>query len=200
MMRHIRTVILLAGILMPLSLSASPSAVDPLAAVFPTGRVTVLARAALLFPADAEYRKIFGGQRPYFEFKIGADIIRNLYLWGGWGFFSGSGTIPIVDEQAETSQNILSLGAGYRLLVAPHFAVRAEAGISMISYKESGIGLEVSGSGIGIRAGVGGFYIISKTLFAEVGLDYASASSTTEDGLKLRLGGFTFGAGVGLRF
>ena len=93
------------------------------------------------------------------------DIIRNLYLWGAWGFFGGTGTIPLVDEKAEAFQDILSFGAGFRL-----------------------------------RAGVAGFYIFSRTVFAEVGLDWARASSTAEDGHKLRLGGWILGAGLGVRF
>jgi len=58
----------------------------------------------------------------------------------------------------------------------------------------------VSGSGIGPRAGVSGFYSFSRTAFAEVGLDWTHASSTTPDGLQLRLGGWILGAGLGLRF
>lgn len=200
MIRHIRTVILLAGILIPLSLSASPAAGDAPTATVPAGRWTVLARTALLFPADAEYRKIYGERRPYLELKVGADIARNLYLWGAWGSFGGTGTIPLVDEEAESSQNTLSFGAGFRLRITPRLGARAEVGFSRIGYKEKAMGLEVSGSGTGLRAGVAGFYIFSRTVFAEVGLDWARASSTTEDGLELRLGGWILGAGLGLRF
>ncbi len=200
MIRHIRTVILLVGILLRLSLSASPAAGDAPTATVPAGRWTVLARTALLFPADAEYRKIYGERRPYFELKVGADIARNLYLWGAWGSFSGTGTIPLVDEEAESSQNILSFGAGFRLSITPRLGARAEVGFSRIGYKEKAMGLEVSGSGTGLRAGVSGFYTFSRTVFAEVGLDWAHASSTTEDGLELRLGGWILGAGLGLRF
>jgi hypothetical protein len=200
MKRRIGMVILLAGILIRLSLSASPAAGNAPAATVPAGRLTVLARTALLFPADAEYRKIYGEQRPYFELKVGADIARNLYLWGAWGFFGGTGTIPVVDEEAESFQNILSFGAGFRLRITPRLGARAEAGLSRIGYKDKAMGLEVSGSGLGPRAGVAGFYVFSKTLFIEVGLDWAHASSTTEDGLNLRLGGWILGAGLGLRF
>jgi hypothetical protein len=200
MIRNIGTVILLAGILICLSLSALPLAGDAPTATVPAGRWTVLARTALLFPADAEYRKIYGGQRPYFELKVGADIYRNLYLWGAWGFFSGTGTIPLVDEKAESFQNILSFGAGFRLRITPRLGARAEVGFSRIGYKDKAMGLEVSGSGIGPRAGVSGFYTFSRTVFAEVGLDWTRASSTTEDGLELRLGGWILGAGLGLRF
>jgi hypothetical protein len=200
MIRHTRTVILLAGILISLSLSASPAAGDAPTAIVPAGRWTVLARTAMLFPEDAEYRKIYGERRLYLELKVGADIGRNLYLWGAWGSFGGTGTIPLVDEEAEASQNILSFGAGFRLRITPRLGARAEVGFSRIGYKEKAMGLEVSGSGTGLRAGVGGFYIFSRTVFIEVGLDWARASSTTEDGLKLRLGGWILGAGLGLRF
>lgn len=200
MIRHITRVILLAGIFIGLSLSALPAAGDAPTATVPAGRWTVLARAALLFPADAEYRKIYGEQRPYFELKVGADVYRNLYLWGAWGFFSGTGTIPLVDEKAESFQSILSFGAGFRLRITPRLGARAEVGLSRIGYKDKALGLEVSGSGIGLRAGVSGCYIFSRTLFAEVGLDWTHASSTTEDGLELRLGGWILGAGLGLRF
>ncbi|MGD1010604.1 MAG: hypothetical protein ABR951_10680 [Candidatus Aminicenantales bacterium] len=200
MIRHIRTVILLAGIFIGLSLSALPAAGDSPTATVPSGHWTVLARTALLFPADAEYRNIYGERRPYFELKVGADIYRNLYLWGAWGFFSGTGTIPLVDEKAESFQNILSFGAGFRLRITPRLGARAEVGFSRIGYKEKAMGLEVSGSGIGPRAGVSGFYSFSRTAFAEVGLDWTHASSTTPDGLQLRLGGWILGAGLGLRF
>jgi hypothetical protein len=200
MIRHTGKVILLAGILICLSFSASPLAGDAPTATAPSGRWTVLARAALLFPADAEYRKIYGEQRPYFELKVGADIARNLYLWGAWGFFGGTGTIPLVDEKAESFQSILSFGAGFRFMITPRLGARAEVGFSRIGYKDKAMGLEVTGSGIGPRAGVSGFYVFSRTLYADVGLDWARASSTTEDGLKLRLGGWILGAGLGLRF
>jgi hypothetical protein len=193
-------VILLAGILIRLSLSASPAAGSAPTAISPAGRWTVLARTALLFPADAEYRKIYGEQRPYFELKIGADIARDLYLWGAWGFFGAKGTIPLVDEDAESFQNILSFGAGFRLRITPRLGARAEVGFSRIGYKDKAMGLEVSGSGIGPRAGVAGLYNFSRTFFIEVGLDWVHASSTTEDGLNLRLGGWILGAGLGLRF
>lgn len=200
MIRHIRTVILLAGILIPLSLTASPSAGDAPTATVPAGRWTVLARTAPLFPADAEYRKIYGERRPYLELKVGADIARNLYLWGAWGSFGGRGTIEIVDQEAESSQNILSFGAGFRLRITSRMGTRAEVGFSRIGYKEKAMGLEVSGFGTGLRAGVAGFYIFSRTVFAEVGLDWARASSETDDGIKFELGGWILGAGLGLRF
>jgi hypothetical protein len=192
--------VFLAGILISLALSASPAVGGVPTAIFPAGRWTVLARTALLFPADAEYRRIYGEQRPYFELKVGADIARNLYLWGAWGFFSGTGTIPLVDEEAESFQSILSFGAGFRLRITPRLGARAEVGFSRIGYKDKAMGLEVSGSGMGPRAGVAGFYVFSKTVFIEVGLDWVHASSTTEDGLSLRLGGLILGAGLGLRF
>jgi hypothetical protein len=200
MIRHMRTAILLAAILISVSLSASPAAGDAPRAVVPAGRWTVLARGALLYPEDAEYRKIYGKQRLYLELKVGADIVRNLYLWGAWGSFGGTGTIPIVDEKARAFQNILSLGAGFRLRLASRLGARAEVGISRIDYREKTMDLKVSGYGTGVRAGVAGFYMFSRTVFTEIGLDWTRASSTTEDGLEFRLGGWILGAGLGLRF
>ena len=165
MKRQIQTVILLAGILTSLSLSASPGKGEETTAKAPTGHFTVLARTALLLPADAEYRKIYGERRPYFELKVAADITRNLYLWGAWGSFSGTGTIPLVDEEAKSVQNILSLGAGFRLWITSRLGAGAEVGLSRIGYKEKAMGLEVSGFGTGVRAGFSGFYYFSRTVF-----------------------------------
>jgi hypothetical protein len=72
-----------------------------------------------------------------------------------------------------------------------------EVGAAGIGYREEAMGLVVSGSRLGIRAGAG-LLFLSRTLFTGLDLGYLGASATVED-VPIKLGGFRASVCVGVR-
>jgi hypothetical protein len=153
----------------------------------------------LLMPADGNYKDVYGSTVFYPGIEAGFSLSDNFFLWFGFGYLSKSGTTPVLEEEASSTQNILGLGGGYQGDFSEKLGFRVQAGILYISYKEEALGEEVSDSAIGF--GLEGSLVMnfSDTIFGLVFLGYDYASDDVE-GVNIKLGGFKIGLGLGIHF
>jgi hypothetical protein len=165
-------------------------------------RWSILAKAGLISPADGDYRKLYGSTKFYPEITAELVVASGFSAWASLGRFSGSGVLEVFDERESLNsvQTILSFGAGFRRMLTDRFGAKVRIGLAWAGYKEEALGMEVTGSGLGMRLGASGFYLFGRGLFGEAGLDWISASDETEEGIKLKLGGLILSAGIGIRF
>ncbi len=149
--------------------------------------------------SDSTYKEIYSSSVIIPEFKVGYFIIKDIYIWGGLGFFSKEGKTPDLGEIAKSSQTFLSFGAGYRGFFTRKFEFTAGIGLSSIKYKEEALGEEVSGSPMGFRLDGSLFYKFNKSIFINFSLGYINGSDDIED-ISIKLGGFNTGLGIGVLF
>ena len=167
--------------------------------VYADEKFMVTAAGSFLMPSDKNYKEIYGKGKFYPEIKAGYKIYRDFYIWAGYGFFSARGTtIPTLNEEAESSQNFLSLGAGYSKKITNRLEYKLELGAFSVSYKEEAMEEKVTGSALGFRLEGGIVFDLIKTFFAEMTIGYLKASDTVE-GISIKLGGFKIGIGFGVR-
>ncbi len=164
-----------------------------------TKKFMVQLNGTLLMPADSGYKDVYGSSVFVPGFQAGYLAGKNILIWIGYDYISGSGTTLALEEEAQSTQHFISLGAGYWGEFSDKLGYRVQAGVLYVSYKEEAMGEEVSGSAIGVvlEGGLvvkfgGGFF---GTLF--LGYDYASDDV---EGVSIKLGGFKTGLGLGICF
>lgn len=151
-----------------------------------------------MISSDSVYRNVYGSGEFYPEFKAGVKIFNNFYAWAGYGFLSAKGqTYPELGLNAEASKKFLSTGLVYRGKGKITFSI--EAGLLSASWEENAMSRLNKGAAIGFRIGGGVIYNWSPIFFTEISSAYLLASDKIDD-IKLKLGGFTAGAGIGFRF
>jgi hypothetical protein len=169
-----------------------------LAAAAPAAdRLMIAAGVSYLQPADSSYRAIYGDHVFYPEAWAGVRVFRGLHVFAGYGWLTKNGLTPDLELEAKSTQRFLWAGIGYVGTVAQMVRFKFEAGAASIGYREEAMGLIVSGSRLGVRAGAG-LLFLSRTLFTGLDLGYLGASDTVED-VKIKLGGFKASVCVGVR-
>lgn len=160
-------------------------------------RLMLAVGVSYLQPADSGYREIYGDKVFAPEAWAGVNIYRGLHAFVGYGWFEKNGTTPDLGLEAKSTQRYFWAGLGYVGRVADMVRLKFEAGAVSIGYREEAMGLIVSGSRLGIRAGAG-LLFLSRTLFTGLDLGYLGASATVED-VPIKLGGFKASVCVGVR-
>ncbi|OGD09931.1 MAG: hypothetical protein A2Y86_00425 [Candidatus Aminicenantes bacterium RBG_13_62_12] len=155
--------------------------------------------AGVQSPADSGYRDIYGRSVFLPEVKAGISLTPAIYLWAGYGLASAEGETPELQSPAESSQNFLSLGGGYRGTISEKIGFKAELGLADVFYREEALGETVSGSALGFTAGGGLTYALGKTFFLQAEAGYLLAQKTIND-VKVKMGGLKAGLGAGIRF
>lgn len=149
--------------------------------------------------SQTEYRQIYGQLVFMPEIKITGLVYRNFTAWGSFGLISKNGFIEEVDEKAHIRQTLLSFGVGYAQKLSAVLRLRAELGLTFISFKEEALEVIAKGSGVGWKIGVNLDYFIGKKMFVMLTTAYSQASDEAQTG-KIKLGGFQAGAGLGFTF
>lgn len=155
--------------------------------------------AGIQSPADSGYRDIYGRSVFLPEVKAGLSLTPALYLWAGYGLASAEGETPELQSPAESSQNFLSLGGGYRGTISSSLGFKAEIGLADVFYREEALGETVSGSALGFTAGAGLTYTLGDTFFLLAEAGYLLAQKTIND-VDVKMGGLRAGLGIGLNF
>ncbi len=169
-----------------------------LAAAAPAAdRLMVAAGLNYMQPSDSGYRAIYGDHVFYPEAWAGVRVFRGLHVFAGCGWLTKNGLTPDLELEAKSTQRFFWAGLGYVGRVADMVQFKFEAGAAGIGYREEAMGLIVSGSRLGIRAGAG-LLFLSRTLFTGLDLGYLGASATVED-VPIKLGGFKASVCVGVR-
>lgn len=164
-----------------------------------TKKPMVQLNGSFLFPADGNYKDVYGGTVFYPGLQAGFCLSENFFLWLGYDYLSKSGTTPVLEEEAKSTQHILGLGCGYQGDISDKLGFRAQAGILYISYKEEALGEEVSDSAIGFGLEASLVLDLGGDFFGLVFLGYDYASDDVE-GVTIKPGGFKTGLGLGVRF
>ena len=155
--------------------------------------------ANYLAPKDEGFKEIYGNSVIYPELKLGYKMSESWILWVRYGFLSATGTTPVLNREAKSTQHFLSGGPGYMGKISPKLLYTLEAGVFYVKYKEEALEEELSDSAIGFRFDGGLMYRLSQTLFVEMTIGYLKASDTIE-GFPVELGGFKAGIGLGAAF
>jgi hypothetical protein len=165
----------------------------------PAPALMVTAGGNLFSSSDAGFRQIYGPSVFLPEIKITGLVHRNISVWGGFAFMAKKGFIEDVAAPAKIRQAMFSFGAGYVYRLNARLQLRAEAGMTIISYKEEALEETLKGSGSGWKIGASFDYFIVKKVFATLAASFSQASDDAQTG-KVKLGGFQLGAGLGLAF
>lgn len=152
-----------------------------------------------LFPGDSGYKDVYGSSLFYPGFEAGFKVVKDIYIFAGYGMIKDTGTTPVLGEEAKSSQNMISFGVGYSGEFSDKFGYRIGIGGVSFSYKEEALGEEVSGSKIGFLLKGGVFYNLGETFFISTSLGYSFASDTV-NGVDIKLGGLQVLIGLGARF
>jgi hypothetical protein len=154
---------------------------------------------SFLFPADGNYKDVYGSSVFYPGIKFGYSLTKSIYLWLGYDYVSKSGTTPELEEEAQSTQHYIGLGAGYQGDFSEKFGYRVQAGVLYISYKEKALGDTVTDSAIGFELEGNLVYYFSERFYGLFVLGYAYGSDDVED-VSIKLGGLKTGIGLGIRF
>jgi hypothetical protein len=169
-----------------------------LAAAAPAAdRLMLAAGLNYMQPADSGYREIYSYKVFYPEAWAGVQVFRGLHVFAGYGWLTKNGLTRDLEQEAKSTQRFIWAGVGYLGTVSRMVRFKIEAGAASIGYREEAMGLTVSGSRLGIRAG-GGLLFLFRTLFTGLDMGYVGASATVED-VRIKLGGFKASVCVGVR-
>ncbi len=159
----------------------------------------VVASGNMLRNPASTYRKIYGQTAFMPEIKIVFLAYRNLAVWGSCGYFSESGWIEEVDDEASIRQTVLGLGIGYAQKLAAALRLRGEFGLAYGSYREEALETIFKSSGLGWKIGVSLDYCIWKKWFAVLSTSYSQIKDDAQTG-RIDLGGTQIGIGIGVVF
>jgi hypothetical protein len=154
----------------------------------------------LFFPSDKDYKEVYGNSMIYPELEIIYSVKNNIFLFGGYGYFSKTGkTIGDLKEDAKSSRGILSFGAGYDIELNEKTDILVKFGIARIGYKEEAMEVKKEGNKIGFLMGAEFMYKIGERFFTKLTVGYMNGKDKIDE-VNLNLGGFKTGIGIGLRF
>ena len=149
-------------------------------------------------PSEQAFRTIYGSG-VIAGIKIGIGIWQNFELGLTGSTFSKKGELTYTQE--ETTLKIMPVGIVIRY-VHPAWAgvdVYGGFGINYFSFKEENAIGKVHTSKIGYVGTIGTYVKVIDGLFLDLYLDYSTCHIKPED-LKVNIGGFGAGAGIGYQF
>lgn len=160
-------------------------------------RVLVSVTGNMYSHADESYRDTYSSSTFMPEFQIGFHLKNNLYAGLAYGLFSKEGNTPILNEPAESTQHVITIRAGYRPMLAEKIGSDLSLGLVDFIYKEAALGVEESGSQLGLAIGAGLFYRISDVILFRLDLNYLMGSKEINE-ISVKMGGFKAGIGAGI--
>lgn len=163
------------------------------------GRLMVTVSGNSLSFADDGFKEIYSSSVIYPELKVAYTFYRGVFLWAGYGFYSKKSLTPVLQLETKSSQQFLSGGIGYISRISRGVEYTGDIGIFSGSYKEEALGIKLTGSALGFRIDSGLLFRVTRMFFVEMSVGYMTASDTVDD-LKIKLGGFRAGVGLGARF
>lgn len=153
-----------------------------------------------LQPKDVEFRDAYGNWSGFPELRIGYRLTTKVAFWLRYGEITGEVYLPIVEENAESSQTYVSFGLGFRGRLKGKVSYMLDLGLLNSRYLERAMGEEVEDSALGFRVDGGFRYDFSKWFFADLTLSYLSANSSVLDNDSIGIGGMGGGFGLGVKF
>jgi hypothetical protein len=155
--------------------------------------------AGLMRPADSHFRDIYGGGAFSPQIRVAKGLGGGTSAWCAVSGFKKSGTVPVLDERAETRPTFLSLGAAYERTLLGGLSGRVDAGLALVAYREASMGIEEKGTRAGLHLGAGLLYPIYRGLCVSASAGYILASKKSGD-ISVKFGGLRAGLGLAYRF
>lgn len=181
------------------------TAIALLTALFPAADLAaendfhVMITGSWLSPRDSNYTSVYGNGGLLPELTAGIRLKGPVFLWAGYGSLGAEGETPVFEETATSRQSFLSLGVGFRGRLAGDFSYDIDLGAVRVSYEEEALGLTASGSALGVRVDAGISLSFSRMFMTRASVGYLSAGKDL-DGVRIRMGGFRAGLGLGVSF
>lgn len=158
--------------------------------------------AALTFSclgaADGGYREIYGSGGFMPGLRLEAIVGGDISLYASYGYFSMKGETAVLGFASRSRQHFASVGAAWRRALSPALNGFLHAGLLYVHFREEALGEELSGNAIGAEAGAGAEFHLGSRLLLVPFASYLFANDTV-DGVKVKLGGFRAGVGLGVR-
>jgi tetratricopeptide (TPR) repeat protein len=185
-----------------------PTPVEPVQSVQPVQSAPRLQRSPRLFfqlnfnqsfPADRNYKELYGNNRFFVGLHLGYRVFRDLLLWLGYGSTTAKGVIPILELNSEAEQRFVSLELAYQLKLWKNLKCQFRAGLVPIQYKETVAFDEIKDSALGFQVGGDLLYHLNRSIYAGVAIGFLSASDTIGE-KSVKLGGLNAGLALGLKF
>lgn len=151
------------------------------------------------FPADQNYKELYGNNKFFVGLHIGYRVFRDLLLWLGYGSTTAKSTIPILELNSEAEQRFVSLELAYQLKLWKNLKFQLRLGIVPIQYKETVATDEIKESAVGFQVGGDLLYHLNRSIYAGVAIGFLSASDTIGE-KSVKLGGLNAGLAIGLKF
>jgi len=161
------------------------------------GRFMLSLSGNYLSPADSGFKDIYGSSAFFPEIKARVKVIKEIYVWGSYGFFSKNGETPVLKIAAKSTQNHLSFGVGHLYRLTEKLDLDTAIGAALINYKEEAMGVEISGTKLGLCVKGGVIFHLTRNFFTTAHIGYLAASDTAND-VKIKLGGMTAALGLGI--
>lgn len=153
-----------------------------------------------LVPADRNFKDVYGNTLVLPEIKVDINILKNLYLWAGFGISTSKGTtVPDLKENIEFTQNIISGGAGYCIRMFPKIHFFVEGGTAYFNCREKIPDLEIKSTALGYSVAGGVNIYLGKIIMTRIAGGFISASDNVESE-DVKLGGAFGSLGLGFRF
>lgn len=140
-----------------------------------------------VFPADSNYREVYGSNIIAPEAKLGFRIFSDLYIYGSFMMLSKKGLTPELQEPASSRQQFFGGGLAYFPYLSQHWKAFIGAGAVSVSYKEEAMEVTVSGSKLGFSFEAG-IYLKEKFVFTGINAGYCFAKDTYEE-VNFKMGG-----------
>ncbi|TFG80565.1 MAG: hypothetical protein E4H23_02040 [Chrysiogenales bacterium] len=147
---------------------------------------------------DAGFKEVYGSGGIQPGLRAEAVVWKGLSIYASYGYFSKKGTTPVLEEEAKTTQHSISLGAAWRGTLSEKMSWGIYAGLLHIRYQEEALGEKIKDGSSGLELGALLDYNLSEKIFLFPFLSYLAANDTIDD-IKIKLGGFKAGFGLGVR-
>ena len=152
-----------------------------------------------MMPSDEGYKTIYGDSMIYPELETGVKLYQGLFIWLGYGYLNAKGTLPVIEDDATSSQHHLSAGAGYRIKITRFMELKLKLGSFNVYYIEKTLGDEEIGAAFGYRVDIGYSFYIGQRFFIGLSGGYIQAKKTINSN-SVSFGGAKAGIEIGIRF
>ena len=156
--------------------------------------------AAGLWPADADFREIYGETVLLPRLELSHDLSAGLSLWIAGARVKKNGAGPLSGIACDSTQWFFSAGPAYTAKFSPALSLRLAAGPMLVSYREEAGSSAVSGKALGADVNAALSWALSSRLALEGRLGWLWAADRSAGGDKFQLGGIWGGFGAALRF
>jgi hypothetical protein len=153
-----------------------------------------------LWPADANYREIYGKSVLLPRLELAYNFSAKLSAWAGFSWLKKDGYGPESGIACNSAQRFLAAGAAYSTAISKSTTLRLAAGPLLVFYREKAGLSSASGNTLGADINATLAWAFSSNLALEGRLGYLLAADSIDGGKKFKMGGLWGGIGLAVNF